>query len=136
LALMQSWEGQDFHNKAEAHYESFLAKYDKPVKNSMSLEDVLLEHMNTLIEMGEEVRGRGGFEFSQYYDRTLNQITSPIKFFKELFMHFDEERYPAFKAKFGTLDALSEIAWLDYKVVKNDGKVSRVCRILSQKESN
>lgn len=101
--LMDWAATDDAMKRCEEHFNAFCEKYSQHQAQPMDLEQVAIEHIVDLLGMNWK-RPISGVNFSDFIERDNDFyfITSPKKFFKELFKVFDEERWKAFSSQFKT----------------------------------
>lgn len=110
--LILKWSQSDDPNKAcEEHFNDFLAKYDGK-REFVSLDDVAKDYLEELVNTQEDhLKGGRTFPFLDHlvdFGDGRYLIKSTKRFFKELFMQYDESRYKAYKAEFGWLESYSK----------------------------
>lgn len=117
LLLTWSQEG-DILSSCEKHFESFLEKYDRQ-SEFVSLGDVLKEHIEELLTL-DTTKLKTQFDFTGHLHKIGTGkilITSPMKFFKELFRYLDENRLKAFFGQYKKVEELEKLDFLgNYKV--------------------
>lgn len=119
--LMEWASSGDVNEQCEKHFNQFLEKYSKKEEAPMDLEQVAVDHIVDLLGMKWQMPV-SGHRFSDFLTRVVLDdietdgyfITSPKKFFKELFKCFDEDRWKAFNAQFRTAEDYKEMVHFEY----------------------
>jgi len=137
--LMEWSLNGDVCQNCENFFNDFLAKYSAKSESTLNLEDIAIEHIVDLLGMNW-TRPVGGFDFSTLVDRfdeNFYFITSPKKFFKELFKCFDEERLKAFSSQFKTSKDYDTMLHFQYHDAMRIGnKVKRGLFFATEKTDN
>jgi len=125
LLLKWSQDG-DILTSCENHFNSFLEKYDN-VDEFVSLGDILKEHIEELLTL-DTTRLKTQFDFSGHIFKIKSGnllITSPMKFFKELFKYLDESRSKAFFSQYKKVEELEKLPFLDVSKVYKIGEETK-----------
>lgn len=114
--LILKWSQSEDVNKAcESHFDAFLKKYDNQRK-FISLDDVMKEHLEEMINTPEaNFKGGKTFPFMDYmieYEEGEYIIKSTKRFMKELFGLYDESRFKAYKSEFGNSESYGKSRYL------------------------
>jgi hypothetical protein len=119
----------------EKHFDGFLERY-KSEDNCISLDEVMKDCLEELLNGGEEVYGANShFPFFDYLIAVEGGyfISSPKRFFKELFIHFDEGRLKAFQSQFGSNESFGKSGYLfEFKAYKINGKTRKGVTFLTE----
>lgn len=125
LLLAWSQEG-DILKSCENHFNTFLNKYDNK-KEFISLGDVLKEHLEELLTL-DTTSLKTQFDFTGHIHKIAKGkilITSPMKFFKELFKYLDENRVKAFFGQYKKVEEVTKLPFLSEVQVVKIGKVTK-----------
>jgi len=126
--LMEWASSGDVRQNCESFFDGFLRKYSTKAESTLNLEDIAIEHIVDLLGMNWK-HPIDGFNFSTLVERFTDNwyfITSPKKFFKELFKCFDEERLKAFSSQFKTSKDYESMLHFQYHdAMRINGKVKR-----------
>lgn len=117
----------DVRSQCEKHFNEFVHKYGQHEADPMDLEEVAVEHLVDLLGMNWKKK-IAGVEFSEFLERFEEDfyfITSPKKFFKELFRCFDEDRWKAFKGQFKCTDDFKKMVHFSYHDAYKIGNKAR-----------
>lgn len=129
--LLLKWsDSGDVLGECEKHFDNFVEKYNRGDKFT-SLADVLKDHLEEIL-MIDTRKVNTQFDFTSHLykcdsngDRRRILITSPSKFFKELFKYLDEDRSKAFFKHYKSISELNKISFLGESKVYKFGQVTR-----------
>ncbi len=125
--LLLKWsQGGDILKSCEEHFNAFLGMYDAKTE-FVSLGDILKEHIEELLSLNT-IKLKTQFDFTGHIhkiDTGRILITSPMKFFRELFKYLDENRLKAFFGQYKKADELEKLNFLGKYKVHRIGNITK-----------